>query len=184
MTDLQQFVYISRANFAGHRQGRGVPPEVGRILIQSRLNNPRRGLVGALYYGNGYFFQCLEGTPKAIDTLYADLLDDPRHRDLKVLHRQDIRAPSFSEWEMKYVPDAAQVSDLMRRSGMDAFDPYRFAPATVGAMVELLRKGSEGMPQAKRAGMPAGASRRRVARGTVMALLALAVLIAVIALHR
>lgn len=182
MTDLQQFVYISRANFAAHRQGRGVPPEVGRILIQSRLNNPRRGLVGALYYGNGCFFQCLEGGAQAIDALYADLLKDPRHRDLKVLHRQDIRQPSFSEWEMKYVPDAAQVRDLMRRRGRVDFDPYRFDPATVGAMVELLRKGADGMPPAERVEPAVGPFRRRIVRGTAMALVALAVLIAVIAL--
>lgn len=40
----------------------GIEPSVARILSQSRLNNARRGLVGALYFGGGgCCFQYLEG---------------------------------------------------------------------------------------------------------------------------
>jgi hypothetical protein len=71
MADLQRMVYASRATFAPSRQGNGIDVEVARILMQSRRNNPRRGLVGALYYGDGAFFQCLEGEPAAIDEVYV-----------------------------------------------------------------------------------------------------------------
>lgn len=141
MSELQQLVYISRAAFASSRQGLGVEPEVGRILVQSRLNNPRRGLVGALYYGDGCFFQCLEGPSASIDVLYAQLLADPRHRDLKVLYRRSIGKPSFSEWAMKYVPGAREVRALLKKHGMRRFDPYRFGPEAIGDMVALLHQG-------------------------------------------
>ena len=49
MSDLQRMVYASRATFASSRQGSGIELEVARILMQSRRNNPRRGLAGALY---------------------------------------------------------------------------------------------------------------------------------------
>lgn len=182
MTELQQFVYISRANFAASREGLGVEPEVARILIQSRLNNPRRGLVGALYYGDGCFFQCLEGPAQAIDALYADLLRDPRHRDLKVLQRRSIRGLSFSEWAMKYVPGAADVRALMKQRRQARFDPYRFDPATVDAMVDLLRRGAEGAVAPPRAAPRR--PNRPIARATIVAVALLAILVVIIALYR
>ena len=48
------------------------------------------------------FFQCLEGDKQAIDTLYAKLLNDPRHKDLKVLLSVLINKTGFSSWEMKF----------------------------------------------------------------------------------
>ena len=125
MPELQQLVYISRAAFASSREELGVAPEVGRILVQSRLNNPRRGLVGALYYGDGCFFQCLEGEPAAIDKLYDSLLADPRHRDLKVLYRRSIAHATFSDWAMKHVPGASEVRALLRKHRPPAFRSLR-----------------------------------------------------------
>ncbi len=143
MAELQQLVYISRASFAPSRQGLGVEPEVGRILVQSRLNNPRRGLVGALYYADGHFFQCLEGSSEAIDDLYATLLADPRHHDLKVLSRSIVSRASFTDWAMKYVPGANDVRVLLKKHGHARFDPFRFDPATVRDMVTLLHRGAD-----------------------------------------
>jgi hypothetical protein len=144
MPDIQQLVYASRATFQSTDNGGGVEPEVGRILMQSRRNNPRRGLVGALYYGDGCFFQCLEGPHAAIDTLYEQLMKDPRHRDLTVLRRQFIGATSFAGWSMKYVPAATDVQTLLALHGKDRFDPYRFDDALLDAMVTLLHRRSDG----------------------------------------
>lgn len=143
MSDLQRMIYSSRATFAPNRQGNGIELEVARILMQSRRNNPRSGLVGALYYGNGYFFQCLEGESAGIDELSARIAQDPRHQDMQVLGRHPIEARSFSVWAMKYVPNATAVQALMVRHGRKNFDPYTFDGAMVTAMVDLLRQGSD-----------------------------------------
>lgn len=143
MSELQRLVYVSRATFAPSRQGSGIDLEVARILMQSRRNNPRRGLVGALYYGDGCFFQCLEGEPVAIDELCARIARDPRHKDMQVLGRESIQARSFSVWAMKYVPNASAVQALMARHGRKQFDPYTFDTALAGAMVELLRQDAD-----------------------------------------
>lgn len=143
MSDIQQLVYASRATFQSTANGGGVEPEVARILMQSRRNNPRRGLVGALYYGDGCFFQCLEGPQGEIDKLYEQLMKDPRHRDLTVLRRQFIGHTSFAGWSMKYVPAATDVQTLLALHGKDRFDPYSFDNALLDAMVTLLHHRSE-----------------------------------------
>ena len=143
MSDLQRMVYASRATFAPSRQGSGIELEVARILMQSRRNNPRSSLVGALYYGDGCFFQCLEGAPAAIDELCARIAKDPRHRDMQVLGRHPIESRSFSVWAMKYVPNASAVQALMARHGRKDFDPYTFDEALIAAMIDLLRQGMD-----------------------------------------
>jgi hypothetical protein len=143
MSDLQRMVYASRATFAPSRQGSGIELEVARILMQSRRNNPRSGLVGALYYGNGHFFQCLEGESAGIDVLCARIAQDPRHQDMQVLGRHPIEARSFSVWAMKYVPNASAVQALMARYGRKNFDPFTFDETLVAAMLDLLRQGKD-----------------------------------------
>ncbi|WP_133500888.1 BLUF domain-containing protein [Cognatilysobacter terrigena] len=145
MSDLIQIVYVSRSTFPVMPAERGIEPSVARILAQSRINNPRRGLVGALYFGDGCFFQCLEGRAADVDRLYAALLDDPRHTDLKVLSRRPIERTGFASWSMKYVPLDAPMRALLAERGLSTFDPYRFDEATVARVLALLRDGGDVM---------------------------------------
>jgi len=141
--DLTQIVYVSRSTFTTMPAELGIEPSVARILAQSRVNNARRGLVGALYFGDGCFFQCLEGPTLEVDRLYATLLRDPRHTELQVLSRRGIARTGFSTWAMKYVPLDAEMKALMRSLGMDRFDPYRFDAATVERVLDMLSAGGD-----------------------------------------
>ncbi|GAB6195379.1 BLUF domain-containing protein [Lysobacter xanthus] len=147
MSDVIRIVYVSRSTFRPLPPERGIEPNVGRILIQSRRNNASRGLVGALYFGDGCFFQCLEGRADEVDRLYATLLDDPRHTDLRVLSRQPIERTGFATWSMKYVPLDAPMKALLRERGLDTFDPYRFDEGAVAAVLRLLREGGDVTPE-------------------------------------
>lgn len=140
MSLRQRIVYISKASFSVADRASTVEPEIGRILMQSRRNNPARGLVGALYYGDGHFFQVLEGEPAAIDALLDALRKDPRHHDLTVLLRQPIEHTSFTGWSMKYVAAAGEVRRQLAAFGYRQFDPYRFDDAQIAAMVGLLQQ--------------------------------------------
>ena len=104
MQRLIQIIYISRSTFISSGLVRGIEPNVARILAKSRINNRRNGLVGVLYFGDGCFFQCLQGEEAAVDALYARLESDSRHKDLKLFSRKQISALSFADWSMKYVP--------------------------------------------------------------------------------
>lgn len=180
MPDLVQIVYVSRSTFAPMPAERGIEPSVARILAQSRLNNARRGLVGALYFGDGCFFQCLEGRAADVDRLYASLLRDPRHTDLKVLSRRAIARTRFADWSMKYVPLDKAMQALLREQGLTVFDPYQFDDATVARVLELLRAGPEGAPPAVQPADVSAAQARRHARlAILLAAAALAVAAAV-----
>lgn len=138
-----RLVYASRATFPAGQDNASLNADVARILMESRRNNPANGLVGALYFGDGCFFQCLEGPAEAVDALYARLPRDKRHRDLAVLSRESILRPSFSNWSMKYVPNASAVRQLLDRHKLSSFDPYGFSSAMLSDMVGLLLSGPD-----------------------------------------
>ncbi|SHH06017.1 BLUF domain-containing protein [Massilia sp. CF038] len=147
MSKLVQIIYISRASAAPTKSGNAVDPVVARILAKSRANNRKNGLVGVLYFGDGCFFQCLEGDEAAVNTLYAKLEQDERHRDLKIISRTTIAAPTFKDWSMKYVPIEQDMAALLRRHRLASFDPYQFTPAMTADLIELLHKTPEPMPE-------------------------------------
>ena len=143
MPQLIRIIYISRSTFTATRSNAGIEPNVGRILAKSRINNRRDGLVGVLYFGDGCFFQCLEGEQAAIDALYARLQADERHKDIKLLSRESIGALSYAEWAMKYVPLEKEMTRLLKENGLSSFDPYRFDAAMVQKVMNLLHASAE-----------------------------------------
>lgn len=180
-TELIRLVYASRASFPAGADQASLNADVARILMQSRRNNPPRGLVGALYFSDRCFFQCLEGPADEVDALYARLGQDERHRDLAVLSRESIAKASFSGWSMKYVPNAAAVGRILERHGLATFDPYRFDPATLSDMVNLLVHGPDGAPVDRPAPAAPAATADALAiarQARLLALVALAVAVA------
>lgn len=134
---LVRLCYVSRATFKPYTVN-GMDQQVAGILSQSRLNNQTRNLVGALYYANGVFFQCLEGEEAAIDRLLEQLHQDTRHTDLQVLSRVPIREREFQDWEMKFALLDHEIRQFLRQNGLNKFDPYKFTPAMTEELVHLL----------------------------------------------
>lgn len=155
-----QIIYISRSTSAPVQHGKGVDPGVARILAKSRSNNRKNDLVGVLYFGDGCFFQCLEGEEAAVDRLYAKILQDPRHKDLKIISRKAIEERSFGDWSMKYVPVELAMTALLQSRAMSAFDPYRFDQAMTQQVISLLLN-TNASPEADPVAEPV------LARGTV-----------------
>jgi hypothetical protein len=144
-SELIHFVYVSRATFKPFDAGSesGLDANVVKILNQSRKNNQKRNLVGALYYGSGCFFQCLEGTKSDIDALYATLLNDPRHKDLKILSSKPIDRIHFTSWEMKYATIDQEVRVFLRKYNLAKFDPYNFTPEMTDELVATLQQAED-----------------------------------------
>ncbi len=137
MSNLIRLVYASRANFKAASSQGGVEPTVARILFQSRRNNPREELGGVLYYGNGYFFQCLEGEAEAVNLLLAKLQNDDRHTDVKTLSIEPVHERLFSAWSMKYVPVESSIKDLLQRYGKKEFNPFELSAPLIQDMLVL-----------------------------------------------
>lgn len=188
---LIRLVYASRATFKPFdvsTEG-GFDGHVVNILNTARKNNKKRNLVGALYYGNGCFFQCLEGEKKDIDALHAILLQDPRHQDIKILSSNSIEKIGFGGWEMKFATVDHEVRSFLRQNGIAKFDPYKFTPEMVDELVNVLQKADDGIATdalVKMAGnlpkLPVISSGTNIsfAQGVLLTLFGAVVLIAVI----
>lgn len=148
-TDLICLSYCSTASFPGAPRGYGVDPEVTRILVHSRRNNKRRNVGGVLHFGEGYFFQYLEGPADEVDGLYAKICRDPRHHDVRRLTRRPIRSRRFENWSMKFVAIERVVDEVLKRHGMQGFDPYRFTAALIDDLVVSCIHGDDDAPDAQ-----------------------------------
>lgn len=138
MQKLVQIIYISRSTFETTDAINKIEPNVVRILAKSRTNNRKNGLVGVLYFGDGAFFQCLEGDEDAINNLFAKIEKDPRHKDVKLISKKHISRLSFPDWAMKYAPLDEKMGKYLKENGHQHFDPYAFAPEMIQKILSLL----------------------------------------------
>lgn len=138
MQKLVQIIYISRSTFETTDAINKIEPNVVRILAKSRTNNRKNGLVGVLYFGDGAFFQCLEGDEDAINNLFAKIEKDPRHKDVKLISKKHISRLSFPDWAMKYAPLDEKMGKYLKENGHQHFDPYVFAPEMIQKILSLL----------------------------------------------
>lgn len=127
MKQLIQVIYVSRSTFESTEPANKIEPNVARILAKSRVNNRKNGLVGVLYFGDGVFFQCLEGDESKVNALLSKLDTDTRHKDIKVLSKKYIDELSFSDWAMKFAPLDEEISSFLKENGFQKFDPYLFS---------------------------------------------------------
>ena len=66
---------------------------VNSILEHSRTYNLEHGITGILcaYSPGNVFLQLLEGSRTAVNQLYGNIVRDPRHTDVTVLHYGEIQ---------------------------------------------------------------------------------------------
>jgi hypothetical protein len=72
------------------------------MLSEARAKNALLGITGHLLYTEEVFVQCIEGTPKAIASLWESLQRDPRHYDLELLARGPLETRRFNDWSMAF----------------------------------------------------------------------------------
>lgn len=92
--------------------------DIVEILVQSRANNVRSGLTGALLYHRGRFIQILEGPEDDVLTKYRTISFDPRHRNVQVLSRETIAERQFPQWTMGFRPLSPKA--MKKLDGFDA----------------------------------------------------------------
>lgn len=89
------------------------------LLEKARARNGRLNVTGMLLYTDRSFFQVLEGERTAIEVLFADILQDPRHSQIVTIIREPIRKRAFSEWTMGYANITA--ADIREIVGLNDF---------------------------------------------------------------
>jgi Sensors of blue-light using FAD len=143
VNDLVRLVYASEATFSGNSAAQGIELEVGRILAESRRNNARAQVGGVLYYGNGYFFQCLEGERDAVVGTYQRICTDPRHRNAKILLKGFTKRRLFQDWSMKYLPAEKNLRDFLAQHGLSEFSPFSYDREMVGRLLIFFQQTKE-----------------------------------------
>ncbi|MFV0681604.1 BLUF domain-containing protein [Ottowia sp.] len=109
------------------------------ILGTARQHNQAQGITGILVYGGGVFMQAIEGGRQAISDLYGTIQRDPRHKDVVLLHYEEIVERRFGAWTMGLV-DVGRVnaSVLIKYSERAVLDPYTVSGKVSMALLEEL----------------------------------------------
>ena len=129
---LVRLLYASRAVDTS-------PDAIDAILAQSRQFNPGSGITGILCYGGGIFLQAIEGGRMAVSELYGHIQRDPRHKDVVLLHYQEIAERRFAGWTMGAVNmSKINTSILLKYAEKPELNPYTVSGSVSLAMLEEL----------------------------------------------
>ena len=112
---------------------------IDAILQQARRHNPELGLTGVLCHGGDVFMQVLEGGRAEVNRMYAQIARDSRHRDVTLLHLEEIAERCYASWTMGQV-NLAKVnpSTLLKYSDRPALDPFALSGRTSIALLQEL----------------------------------------------
>ena len=109
------------------------------ILTQSRQYNPTCGITGILCYGGGIFLQAIEGGRMAVSELYGHIQKDVRHKDVVLLHFEEISERRFGGWTMGQVNmSKINTSILLKYSERAELDPYAVSGRVSLSLLEEL----------------------------------------------
>ena len=130
---LVRLLYVSRA----------VNPEsaasIQDILAASRKHNLQNGITGILCYGGGVFLQAIEGGRSAVNALYTQIIEDPRHAQVELLYYEEITERRFGGWTMGQVNlSKLNTSIVLKYSEKPEFDPYAVPGRVSLALLEEL----------------------------------------------
>lgn len=129
---LVRLLYVSRAVDTS-------PAAIEAILTEGREHNPACGITGVLCYGGGIFLQAIEGGRSAVSRLYASIQKDVRHKDVELLHFEEIDERRFSGWSMGQVNLAKlNHSIVLKYSERPELDPYSVSGRVSFALLEEL----------------------------------------------
>jgi hypothetical protein len=109
------------------------------ILTQSRHFNPTCGITGILCYGGGIFLQAIEGGRMAVSELYGHIQKDARHKDVVLLHYEEISERRFGGWTMGQVNmSKINTNILLKYAEKPELDPYSVSGKVSLALLEEL----------------------------------------------
>lgn len=113
--------------------------DIESILAQSRKHNPDLGITGILCQSGDIFVQVLEGGRSSVNQLYSQIVRDPRHRDVAVLHFEEVSERRFAGWTMGQVNlSRVNPSTLLKYCEKPSMDPYAMSGRTCLALLEEL----------------------------------------------
>lgn len=135
---LVRLLYASRA------AARLTSEVLDSILEQSRSHNIPSGITGILCFSDDQFIQVLEGGRDQVCELYNTIVRDERHREVRILHFEEISERRFGGWTMGQV-NLAKINPalLLKYSEKPVLDPLGCSGrASMALLDELIATGS------------------------------------------
>lgn len=132
-------IYLSRLCYASTATEKCTSLQVGSILEASFRNNAELDVTGALFFGNNYFLQFLEGPRENVNFLYHKIALDDRHNNLQILEFREVGSRYFEEWSMKYVRFPHVIAKILKESRLREFNPYKFDGHAIAGIAEAFR---------------------------------------------
>ena len=129
--DLCQFVYLSHITSTGLTNA----STLNDIAEVANKLNKIDNITGILCYGNGYFFQYVEGTEQALTNLKNRLLLDDRHKDIKILDFSAIDERRFKGWSLRSI---TLERWMVNEPKLKAFMPFKPDDWQVGEWQQFL----------------------------------------------
>jgi hypothetical protein len=137
MNKKMHLVFLSEATFSVAEGRSEIESDLLHIMSYSRRANANHGITGVLYYGKGYFLNCLEGAEVAIKRVMESMRLDPRHKNLEILTLKSVEQSVFSTWRMRFARTDEAVKQVLAEFNMPSFEPYQFTPALIQALLML-----------------------------------------------
>jgi len=103
---LLQVIYTSQACMPLSRA------DLNKLVASASRRNRQNGITGMLQCADNAFLQVLEGDEKNVLTLYADILNDDRHRDVHTVVIRPVEIRNFPNWAMGLVDNLQEPVDL------------------------------------------------------------------------
>jgi hypothetical protein len=129
---LVRLLYCSRAVDTS-------PEAIESIVARARQHNAASGITGILCYGGGVFLQAIEGGRMQVSELFGTILNDPRHKDVALLHFEEILERRFGDWSMGQVNiSKINHTTLLKYSETTELDPYAVSGQVSLALLEDL----------------------------------------------
>jgi len=101
--------------------------DLRKLVQQSAENNRAAGITGLLILSGDHFLQALEGPADAVNDLFARIVRDQRHYDIRLISYEQIGPTYFDDWDMHLV----DLFDLSKHPRQYLAEKYRIKDGTV-----------------------------------------------------
>lgn len=77
--------------------------DLASIVKESKFRNSAYGITGVLLFDGTFFLQTFEGPPEKTKEVYAKIIQDRRHNEVKPFGIYEIEERDFPDWHMEFI---------------------------------------------------------------------------------
>ena len=118
MTGLYGIAYVS------NETRKLLPVEIDALLMDARNFNALLNVTGVLFYGDGRFFQLLQGSKVSVERVMARVSNARSHKEIKILQEGPIFGRAFDSWHMGFVRASTSTIQALSQAAWEDAIPH------------------------------------------------------------